>query len=249
MEIITSKQNKNILLAKKLQNKKYRKEFNLCCLEGEKLIKEALSANLNFKMVFVLKDKEFDILNSLNCEIFSIDRQLLKLISCNVSPQGIIAIVDTRYQIIAKNKRFLVLDGIQNPDNLGAIVRTAVATGFNTIYTINCVDLFNEKVLRASMGNVFKVNFIDINYQQLVELNKLNDIYFADMHGGDIFKIASFKENVGIVIGNEGNGVSDNVKEIVKNSLSIPMLNNVESLNASVSAGVIMYSVFSKLKD
>ena len=136
-----------------------------------------------------------------------------------------------------------MLDNIQNPDNMGAIIRTAVATNFNKIYLINCVDIYNEKVIRASMGTLFKVEFIDTNYQQIANLAKSNKIYYADMGGESVFNIKQFEKNLGLVIGNEGNGISKEIKDITNNKLSIPMSNGVESLNASVSAGILMYHI------
>ena len=125
-------------------------------------------------------------------------------------------------------------------------MRTAAACNFKQIYTINCVDVYSPKVLRASMGNQFKLSITSIEYNEIEKLFSNAKIYAMDMNGRNIFEIDKFEQNVGFVIGNEGNGISNEIKSKIKNHLSIPMKNNVESLNASISASIVMYYIFSK---
>ena len=125
-------------------------------------------------------------------------------------------------------------------------MRSALACNFKQIFVINSVDEFSPKVIRASMGNQFKLNIVHINTDDFQTLFAGAKLYTASMEGKDIFKIQNFDKNVGVVIGNEGNGVSARVKSLVKNTISIPMQNGVESLNASVSASIIMYQICSK---
>lgn len=246
MEIITSKNNATIMLAKQLQDKKYRKLQKKCLIEGEKIIEEAIKCGIKICNVFVDCDKTFNIVEKYNLNATKVSGAVIKTLSFTSSPQGIIAVIDTNYKVLSKSTNFLILDNLQNPDNFGAIVRTAVATGFNKIFTINCVDCFNDKVVRASMGTVFKCEIIDISYNDVIALTKDNTIYYADMGGENIFKVNFPFNNVGFVIGNEGNGVSEQIKNIVKNSVSIPMKNNVESLNASIASSVILYQFIAK---
>lgn len=248
MKNIISLQNELIIHAKKLQDKKYRKQYNKCLLEGEKLIKEAILSNIKIEMIFIEEGKCYNFISNLNCEKYIVTNKIIKHLSKSVSPQGIVAVIDTNYQIKSISNNCLILDNIQNPDNLGAIIRTAVATNFTKIYTINCVDVFNEKVLRASMGTAFKTEVIEIDYQFVNQLKNEYSVYYADMQGVDIFSINKFDKNIAIVIGNEGNGISQEVRKLVNKTLSIPMQNNVESLNASVSASIIMYQIFTKQK-
>lgn len=246
MDIINSRTNKIISNLKKLSNKKYRKLQNECLIEGEKLIKEAINSGVNVKQLIVEQNKTFNInCNALTCVV---SNSVMKYLSDSVTSQGIIAVIDTNYQYKSNSSRFLVLDNLQNPDNFGAIIRTAVATNFNKIYAINCVDRFNSKVLRSCMGTLFRCEIIESNYQQIKELSNNNDIYYADMNGENVFSIKNFSNNIGLVIGNEGNGISEEIKNITTKTLSIPMLNNVESLNASVSAGILMYELIKNIK-
>ena len=255
MEIITSKSNLKILEAKKLLDKKYRDKLGLFLVETEKVVKEALSCGLKPKYFFVQEDKNFQFLNEYMKKarinqtevIYSVSGNVLKEISTTVTPDGIVAVFEKPQQ----NKeyiggKFLILDCLQNPDNFGAIMRTALACGFKQIFTINSVDEFNPKTIRASMGNQFKLDIIRIGYDEIKSLFKDARIFTMDMNGNNLFNIKSFDKNTGFVIGNEGNGISSEIRDIVKDCIAIPMQNNVESLNASVSASVLMYYVLQK---
>lgn len=244
MEIITSKNNPKIVFAQKLKQKKYRDDFLLALIESDKVIQEAVNSNIKIKQLFCSKDKLEKAQNIACDELYQIDDELCKLLSSTVTSQNMFAVIEIPK---AKNgilgKRVLVLDNLQNPDNMGAILRTSMATDFKDIVLINCVDVYNEKVIRSSMGNVFKANFIKTDYQGIKDLLNAYQICVADMSGEDVFNVKNFAQKVALVIGNEGNGVSENLRKICTKVVSIPMQNNVESLNASVSAGIIMYQI------
>ena len=246
MERITSKSNLKIVEAKKLLEKKGRDKSGLFLLETEKVIEEALNCGLRPKCFYVLQGKTFEFLKHYNLQTYELSASTFGELSTLVTPDGIIA---EFYKKESKKQylggRFLILDGLQNPDNFGAIMRTALACDFKQIYTINCVDEYNPKTLRASMGNQFKLNIAKISALDIKTLFKDAKVYTASMDGRNIFEIKNFEKDIGFVVGNEGNGVSDEVKNLVKDIVSIPMQNGVESLNASVSAAVIMYHIFS----
>ena len=137
----------------------------------------------------------------------------------------------------------VILDRIQDPSNLGAIVRSAVAFGYKTILSINSVYPFSAKAIRSSMGYVFDVDFIDVSIDELIKIKNNHNITIlsADMVGENIDNIDKPNFNYSIVIGNEGGGISQEIIDVTDKFISIPMQNNVESLNASVSASLIMY--------
>ena len=245
MEIITSKSNAKVMNAKKLKDKKFREEFGLFLVETKKVIAEVINCGLKCKMLFVLDGKNNIFDNSI--ETYILSQSVFNELSSLVSPDGYIAVFEKKpKQKKYDGGKFLVLDCLQNPDNMGAILRTATASGFKQIYTINSVDEYNEKVIRSSMGNQFKLDIIKINYSDISALFKSAKLYALDMKGENLFDIESFEKNVGFVVGNEGNGLSNEVKSLITNFVAIPMQNNVESLNASISAGLVMYYVFSK---
>lgn len=252
METITSKSNAKILEGKKLLDKKYRDKFGLFLIETEKCVLEALNCGLKPKCFFVQEDKNFSFLKTYQekCfDIYKVSLSVLKEISSVITPDGIVAIFEkpiTKKEYLGG--RFLVLDNLQNPDNLGSIMRTAAACNFKQIFILNCVDEYNPKVLRSSMGNQFKLDIVHITYQDIDNLFLNTKLFAMDMNGKNIFAIDKFEQNVGFVIGNEGNGISKEIKSKIKDNLSIPMLNNVESLNASISASVVMYYIFQRSK-
>lgn len=246
MEIITSKSNQKIVDAKKLLDKKYRDESGLFLAETKKVVLEAILAGLAPKYAFVLQGKDVSFIDA-KTTIYYVNESVFKTLSSTVSSDGYIAVFEKKQakkEYIGGN--FLVLDNIQNPDNFGAIMRTALATNFKQIFVVNSVDEYNPKVLRASMGNQFKLNIVHIDYSDIENLFSNADLYVMSMEGKNLFNIKNFSKNTGFVIGNEGNGVSSQVRKIVKNTLSIPMENGTESLNASVSASIVMYHIYSQ---
>lgn len=245
MEIITSVKNSLIVQTKKIKENPGNKLF----IENPKLIKEAFLTKQSFDYVLIDKDKiekfktEYSFLFSYKC--FIVGKNVLQHLSDTKNPQGVVAIInfeDKELKIPKSN--FLVLENIQDPGNLGTIIRSAKGTTFTDIYLINCVGYLNQKVIRSAMGNIFDVNLYKIDSTQtfidFAKTNKLN-LAMADMYGENLYNIKKSLTNFGIVIGNEGKGVSEEMRKIVKKSISIPMKNGLESLNAGVSCSIIIY--------
>ena len=255
MEVITSKSNSKIVETKKLQDKKYRDKLGLFLVETKKVVLEALLAGLQLHSIFIT-EKQYEDFSSIckknkidisKINVILVTENVIKELSTVVSPDGIVAVFkkqQTKKEYLGGN--FLVLDGLQNPDNMGAIFRTALACDFKQIFVINCVDEYNPKVVRASMGNQFKLNIMHIDYGDIKTMFANASLFALDMQGENLFKQNSFAKNAGFVVGNEGNGLSNQIKTLVKNYIAIPMQNGVESLNASISASVVMYYIFSK---
>ena len=143
------------------------------------------------------------------------------------------------------NIRNLMLDDINDPGNLGTIIRTAAATGFHDIVLLNCTDPYNPKTVRSSSGGIFYTDFYSLEYDEFMEEARKTGtkIYIADMNGENIFKLSNLDEKYALVIGNEGAGVSKEFKEIADRVISLPMKSQMESLNAGVSASVLMYEL------
>lgn len=242
METILSKQNAKFAYVLKLKQKKFRQSEQKILLEGSKIIDEALKSGQKLEQIFV-DEKHFDDAKKFNVPTFVLSDSLCKMLSSTVTSQNMFGVMKLSLINHSIQDRVLVLDGLQNPDNLGAIIRCAVATNFLTVFAINSVDIFNEKVIRSSMGNVFKINFIKTDYQSIKNHLKNYEILVADMDGNNVFEQKIFSKKIALVIGNEGNGISEQMLNISTQKISIPMQNNVESLNASVSAGIIMYQL------
>ena len=145
--------------------------------------------------------------------------------------------------------RLLILDNIQDPGNLGTIIRSAVAFNIDTIVLGNtCVDLYNDKTIRASEGMLFKINILRKDLTSFLEELKKNNytLYGTDVTGGKVLNTVTFSSKCGIVIGSEGKGISPEIKKLINQNIYIPMSYQTESLNASVAASIIMYEMSKK---
>lgn len=240
---ITSVNNEKIKNLIKLKQKKFRDEKNEILIEGYKIYLEALKEQIKVKEIFLTKTLQNKL--NLNGNYIIISDEVSKKLTYNVTSQDFFAVIE---KPISKNVdgNFIILDNIQDPQNLGAIIRTCVATNIKKIYALGGVDIFNEKVIRASMGNVFKIDYQSIKEEDLNNICKDNIIYVADMNGENLYEIEKPNKKFGIILGNEGNGVSDVVKNYATKIISIPMQNNVESLNVAVSMGIISYYLTTK---
>lgn len=271
MEIITAKTNKRVAFIRSLLEKsKERKKHNSFVIEGIKMVNEALSLGL-LDEVFLseslaksLDTNEFT--GSLKEEISILKHfissgnkatvlsdALFQYVSETVTPQGALAIVKMpRYEIeeVLKQKdriRLLVLENLGDPGNLGTIMRTAEAAGITAvIMSSETVNLFNPKVVRATMGSIFRLPFIITKDLEGTILNlKKSGIHFyaAHLKGEKDYKETSYHEKAGLLIGNEAKGLSDKIAELSDTYIKIPMKGKVESLNAAIAAAIIMYEM------
>ena len=243
---INSTTNSQIKKFISIKEKKFRNEFGLALLEGEKVVLEALKLN-KVKTLIVEKGKE-NFAHDFLGEVFVVPDFIIKKISSVSANQGVIGVIETSFvnEFKTNSGNFLVLDGVSDPGNLGSLIRSAVACGFKEIYAINCVDVFNDKVLRSASGTFFKINYYKTDYAGLEKLSKIknNFIISADLSGENLFSFNLPKnKNIGIVLGNEGSGVSENAKKFIQKEITIPMQNQVESLNVAVSGSVIMFQI------
>lgn len=244
--IITSKQNKIIKLAKQLQTKKFVELFGKCFLETEKIIKDANVENIESILVSEQSAGKYkNLISKFNANVYIINENICKYLSQTESGSDIFAIYKLNKNSLDDNKNIIVLDGLQDPANLGAIIRSCLAFDFCNVIAIDSVFPYIHKVIRSSMGYIFKVNFISMKKQEFI--NYINaskiKIFTTDMNGEDISNFKKPTTPFAIVIGNEGEGVSETIKNISDGVISIAMQNNVESLNAAVSASILMHEL------
>jgi TrmH family RNA methyltransferase len=253
--LVTSKDNENIKHVKKLKEKKYRDEFGEYIIEGINLIKEAIQENIEIRTIFIcdgcMKTEDIEknlIYNiaSLNC--IYVDEKIFNTITDVETPQGVLAVVSKKQNkklIDYKKDLIVILDGIQDPGNLGTILRTADSCNLSQIIlSKKTVDVFNPKVVRSTMGAIFRVNVLESNNltQTIKEIKKHKFNVYATALSNSSKSIydVNYKKSA-IIIGNESNGVSKEVLEIVDEKITIPMLGKTESLNASVATGIVLY--------
>ncbi len=245
--IITSAVNEKIAHAAKLLDKKYRKRYSQYLIEGARLLTDALVHGADVAEIFV-KQSVADKF-AFEGQIAVADGVFAKL-SDTVNSQGVVAVVNCAPDALsAPQGNCLVLDGLQDPGNLGTLIRTAAACGFTDIYAVNCVDAYSPKVLRSAMSAHFCLNICQCNALAPV-LDVLRragvTVVAADMGGDNVFD-CRFGTPVALVLGNEGNGLSDEARRGADLTVSLPMRSNgVESLNVSVAGSVIMYQIYSQ---
>lgn len=254
MQIITSKDNEVIKDIKKLKDKKYRDEEGLYIIEGIKIIEEAIEENADIHKIVIcdecittcsIEQKLLYTIAKYDCVYVS--KKVFNFLTDVVAPQGILAVVakpgkDTKIRY--DQDIILALDGIQDPGNLGTILRTADSVNLKQIIvTKNTADSYNPKVVRSTMGAIFRVNVIEtddlVKTLKEIKKNKFKVIATSLETSNSIYDIDYTKKV--IVIGNEANGVTNEVLELADNKVKIPMLGKTESLNASVATGIILY--------
>lgn len=259
MQTITSKDNELIKHIRKLKDKKYRDESNEYVVEGVKLVEEAVKENAKIKQIIVCEDttRTYEIPTHIMLEIakyecISVSDKIFNIITQVTNPQGIMAIIEKNAQnakIDYTQDIIVVLDDVQDPGNLGTILRTVDSIGLNQIIVSKgTADAFNSKVVRSTMGAIFRIKIIEVENlaQAIKEMRKhhFKLMVTSLQTKNSIYDIDFYKKI--IVIGNEANGVSKEIQDMADEKAKIPMLGRTESLNASVAAGVVMYEYVRK---
>lgn len=259
MQVITSKDNEIIKKIKKLKDKKYRNEEGCFLIEGIKIIEEAIEEKAVIEKIVICEDciDNCQINQKLLYEIAKYDciyvnKKVFESLTTVIAPQGMLAVVkknEDNLKIDYTQDIILVLDGLQDPGNLGTILRTADSVNLKQIIVSNkTADVYNPKVVRSTMGAIFRVNILETNnlIETLKQIKKNKFKVVATSLGAteSIYDIEYNKK--AIVIGNEANGVSKEVLDIADNKVIIPMLGKTESLNAAVATGVILYEYVRK---
>ena len=240
-----------ILLYSKLNQKKYRKQESLFVAEGKRLVQEGLNSRFQPKLVGFTQefaDKETEFISNLKKESYRLEiirnQDFLKITSTK-SPQGILAVfeIPSKAEDVIKDKLIIGLENISDPGNLGTILRSCVWFGIKTvIINEECADIYNPKVLRASMGAVFKLDIREgINLINSIDEMKKKDYHaiLADMNGKD-YRKADFNKKTILTFCNEANGPSQNLKDICDSVITIPQKGDIESLNVAAAAAVIL---------
>lgn len=243
MENITSVNNNHIKELCKLKEKKYRDSTNTYLIEGEHLIYEAYKEGILLE-VLPLIGEDF----SMDSRITFISRDVMKKLSSTDSIPNVIGVCKKKEEKEVGNK-ILILEDIQDPGNLGTIIRSSLAFGIDTIVlSPKTVDLYNSKVVRSTQGMMFHINIIVRELIPFIkELKKDNYvIYGTKVDNGINVKDIEKKDKYALIIGNEGNGMSSNVESLCDNNLYIDMDKRVESLNASVAASILLYEMMNK---
>lgn len=251
--MIISLENKKIKLLNKLKQKKYRLQEQQFFVEGEHLVEMALQYG---DVVCVLLTEQYEIdyakniyhgekhIGYLNTAYEYISLEVANKIKETVTSQGIFAICKMKASQF-DGQSIVVFDGLQDPGNVGTIIRTAQAFGITNFYfTKDCVDVYNDKVIRASQGAVFLSNlFVSERLETMLTAN--HQVLVADLHGTDIqdFQLIE-KKYYALIVGNEANGINEaNWQSFPLTKITIPMQKTTESLNVAIATGIILYEL------
>ena len=243
--IYSSKQNSLIKKIASLKDKKYRKEYNLYFSEGVKPVNDAISFNMPIEYIVATSSVINKILPS-NNTIIEVTDEVFSFISDEKTPQGALCVIKIPNQntLIKPKNNAVILEGIQDPGNMGTIIRSALAFGFTDLYLVNCVDCYSPKVVRSSMSSIYKVNLYKGSLEEILSVLDGYQIIVCDMNGQDS-KTFTPSKNYAICVGNEGNGISQELFNKSDSVVAIKMNEFSESLNVSVALSIVMYQ-FSK---
>ncbi|GAA0483882.1 RNA methyltransferase [Salinibacillus aidingensis] len=245
--MIDSLQNKKVKYWNKLKRKKDRMKNGSFLIEGEHLLEEAINSDWTVKEIIIKNDYERSLLQTEAIPVTEVSEKVFTTLTSTETPQGIMAEVEMKQSKVPENARKLVLlDAIQDPGNLGTMIRTADALGFDGIILgRGCVDLFNDKVIRSTQGSFFHlpILFKDL-YSEMDALKEDGfSIWATALRNAVSIEEQSVPEKVAVILGNEGNGVQASLLEKADQSVYIPIKGEAESLNVSIAAGIMMYKI------
>lgn len=231
--MISSIENPKIKLLMKLKQGKYRKKEEMFIVEGAHLVKEAKLAGVLIEAYSIVEQEGYEL----------VSESVMKKISTTdtvVREIGLCKFINKE----KLGKKILILDGVQDPGNMGTLMRSACAFGYETIFVGNgSVDIYNEKVIRSSQGAIFKLNFRFGSVVEFIneELSSYK-VYGTNVVRGVALDEVSNLEKMAVILGNEGNGISKEVDDLLLDNIYIPM-ENTESLNVAIAGSIIMYKL------
>lgn len=251
--MITSRQNERIREVKRLQQRKFRDELGLFYVEGVRLVEEGLATPLVEQLLFsdrlLSAPRGVDLVErarELNISVLECTDGVLDELTDTVNSQGVVAVLRKPTWEKVPQGLLVVADEIQDPGNMGTLVRTAVGAGVEGILIVQgSVDLYNPKVLRSSMGAIFHLPHWFLTRTQVLAILQQNGsaLVVADLVEAKDYSTVAYPQNVAVVIGNEARGVDPQFRENASVRVQIPLMGPVESLNASVAAGVLLYEI------
>ncbi len=243
-QVITSRQNPLIKHLKKLaKDRKYREETGEFLCDGKKLLSEAVSSGAEIVSVLVADSEEVTVPSGVS--VFSAPQDVLQSITALSSAQSVLFSCRIKKPEAVSGGKILLLDRLQDTGNVGTVIRTAVAFGFDAIYEDGCADIYNPKTVRAAMGALFKIPVISEDFCELIpRLQESGKKIFSATLSEDAVPIDRCDlKDAAVIIGNEGNGVREEITKLCDGSVIIPISENAESLNAAVAASIFMYKI------
>lgn len=243
---IESAQNQRVKQWKKLHTKKERNKTGLFLIEGMHLVEEALKHKAFIKEIIVREGTDYSTLDVGSIDLFEVTEEIMNAISDTETPQGIAAVCGMTGPsgINIASAKLLLIDNVQDPGNLGTMIRTADAVGLDAVILgEGCVDLYNGKVIRATQGSLFHIPILEGDLTVWVKrLNVIGvPVYGTALEGGKPYTEISPQAKFALIVGNEGNGVDPALLQQTDENLYIPIYGKAESLNVSIATGILLY--------
>ncbi|RSL32209.1 RNA methyltransferase [Salibacterium salarium] len=248
MNRIDSTKNPKVKNVKRLSKKKYREREQQFVVEGWHLLEEVLSHEVVVQELLISENKEFrPHLDVSGLPVTVVTEQVMNEMSHTETPQGILAICrmpDQTDVLLNQNNNYLFVDGVQDPGNLGTIIRTADAVGITAVILgEGTVDSYNDKVIRATQGSLFHLPVIKGELEEWIDgCNKRAIPVFGTAVGkGTTHSAIASQKGFALLVGNEGAGVQEKYLEMTDQNIYVPIYGNAESLNVSVATGILLY--------
>ncbi|BAC14088.1 rRNA methylase [Oceanobacillus iheyensis HTE831] len=242
--MITSIKNEKVKSWKKLHRRKERLKTNTFLIDGIHLIQEALKSNWVIQELIVVEGYELPN-DAKDVPVAYVSENVLKEISQTQTPQGVIAVVEMNIPKVQEdNNLIILLDAIQDPGNMGTIIRTADAAGVDAVVLGDgCVDIFNDKVIRATQGSIFHIPIYTATLEQEIHMLQTQGftILATALHDAVEYTEVSVHNKVGLILGNEGAGIAPSLLNKANQRINIPIYGKAESLNVGIAAGILMY--------
>lgn len=244
---IESKNNNLFKDIKKLKEKKHRIKSNKYLIEGLRFVEEAIKSKVSIDSIIFtesFKEKNPDLFLKINenIKLIQMNEALLKQLCSTENPQGIVGVINMQNKELKSGELVVLVDKVQDPGNMGTIIRTAHAAGAaGIVMTKGTVDIYNDKTLRSTMGSIFYIPIVEDDSLDFVKSLKKEGykLVVSSLQGKNNFFEENLQGKVMIAVGNEGNGVSDEVYDIADIKVKIPMPGEAESLNVAVATSIM----------
>ncbi|EGT3615193.1 RNA methyltransferase [Clostridium perfringens] len=246
---IESKNNNLFKEIKKLKEKKHRIKSNKYLIEGLRFVEEAIKSKVSIDSIiftesFKEKNQEFFLNVNEDIKLIQMNEALLKQLCSTENPQGVVGVINMQNKELKNGELVVLVDKVQDPGNMGTIIRTAHAAGAaGIVMTKGTVDIYNDKTLRSTMGSIFYIPVVEDDSLEYVKSLKADGyrLVVSSLQGENNFFEENLQGKIIIAVGNEGNGISDEVYEIADIKVKIPMPGEAESLNVAVATSVMIY--------
>ncbi|MFD2926177.1 TrmH family RNA methyltransferase [Halobacillus naozhouensis] len=240
--MLTSVNNSKVKEWKKLHKRKYRERTGTFLVEGHHLIEEAQKSD--WKVVEVIRREGESFVPDTDVQLTDVSEQVFQTISQTQTPQGIAAIVERKIVPFQPQTLTLLIDAVQDPGNLGTLIRTADAAGFDHVVVgEGCVDPFNEKTIRSTQGSLFHIPIFQGELEDVIrDLQAANVMVWASaLQDAEPYKKLPQPEKAALIVGNEGQGIRNELLAYASERVYIPIYGQAESLNVAIAAAILMY--------